>query len=160
MPSTNWRCEFPHGSHIVSNIVWEKVGEPRYGYNRCLYIAVPVSLCWNDAETMHDRCIIYKDHLDGQLTTTGEQSAIWEHEQCCCSDASCHFMRFNTLQRVCFGLGVGQMVNIYVRLLLKRYNSNSLRSLRGMRVRSLGSYGSELLIEDFRERCVRIWYFK
>ena len=61
-----------------------------------------------------------------------------------------------TLQRVCLGLGFGQMVNIYVRLLLKRYNSNSLRSLRGMRVRSLGSYGSELLIEDFRERCVRI----
>ena len=23
-------------------------------------------------------------------------------------------MRFNTLQRVCFGLGVGQMVNVYV----------------------------------------------
>jgi len=60
------RCEFPHGSHIVSNIVWEKVGEPRYGYNR-------------------------------------------------------------------------------------------LRSLRGMRVRSLGSYGSELLIEDFRERDTGIY---
>jgi len=57
------RCEFPRGSHIVSNIVWEKVGDSRYGYNR--------------------------------------------------------------------------------------YNSNSLR---GMRVRSLGSYGSELIIENFRDR--------
>jgi len=57
------RCEFPRGSHIVSNIVWEKVGDSRYGYNR--------------------------------------------------------------------------------------YNSNSLR---GMRVRSLGSYGSELILENFRDR--------
>jgi len=57
------RCEFPRGSHIVSNIVWEKVGDSPYGYNR--------------------------------------------------------------------------------------YNSNSLR---GMRVRSLGSYGSELIIENFRDR--------
>ena len=29
-----YRCEFPRGSHIVSNIVWEKVGDSRYGYNR------------------------------------------------------------------------------------------------------------------------------
>jgi len=57
------RCEFPRGSQIVSNIVWEKVGDSRYGYNR--------------------------------------------------------------------------------------YNSNSLR---GMRVRSLGSYGSELIVENFRDR--------
>jgi len=57
------RCEFPRGSHIVSNIVWEKAGDSRFGYNR--------------------------------------------------------------------------------------YNSNSLR---GMRVRSLGSFGSELVIEDFRDR--------
>ena len=29
-----YRCEFPRGSHIVSNIVWEKVGDSPYGYNR------------------------------------------------------------------------------------------------------------------------------
>ena len=149
----------PRKPHRVKHCVGES-GRASLWLQQVLVHCCPVSLCWNDAETMHDRCIIYEDHLDAQLTTTGAQSAIWEHEQCCCSDASCHFMRFNTLQRVCFGLGVGQMVNVYVRLLLKRYNSNSLRSLRGMRVRSLGSYGSELLIEDFRERCVRIWYFK
>ena len=34
-----------------------------------------------------------------------------------------------------------------------RYNSNSLR---GMRVRSLGSYGSELIVENFRERFFHI----
>ena len=36
-----------------------------------------------------------------------------------------------------------------------RYNSNSLR---GMRVRSLGSFGSELVIEDFRDRFFTFFY--
>ena len=52
---------------------WESLAMATTGaYVHCC----PVSLCWNDAETMHDRCIIYEDHLDGQLTTTGAQSAI------------------------------------------------------------------------------------
>ena len=51
---------------------WESLAMATTGARTLLYS----SLCWNDAETMHDRCIIYKDHLDGQLTTTGAQSAI------------------------------------------------------------------------------------
>ena len=46
---------------------WESLAMATTGASALLY----PPLCWNDAETMHDRCIIYEDDLDGQLTTTG-----------------------------------------------------------------------------------------